>query len=170
MELQFLVNEVMDEASKKHGRTFSSKSQAYADILEEYQECFEELENVEGFLKKVWNGKRNDNIDLIDIEQIKRHALLLVEEALQVAGLCDKYTKSFNENIIPKTDLMNQEEFLNYEFEIIEGEKIFYKEKICETKKGTGTARDCGFCFLKEECKEGKQNICKDKSIYFIEA
>ena len=59
MELQFLVNEVMDEASKKHGRTFSSKSQAYADILEEYEECFEELENVEGFLKKVWNGKRN---------------------------------------------------------------------------------------------------------------
>ena len=40
MELQFLVNEVMDEASKKHGRTFSSKSEAYADILEEYPNGF----------------------------------------------------------------------------------------------------------------------------------
>ena len=114
MELQFLVNEVMDEASKKHGRTFSSKSEAYADILEEYQECFEELENIDGFVKKVWNGKRNDNIDLRDIESIKKHALLLAEESLQVAGLCDKYTKSVHENIIPKIDLMNKEEFLNF--------------------------------------------------------
>jgi hypothetical protein len=97
MELQFLVNEVREEATKKHGRTFSSRSQAYADILEEYEECFDELQNIEGFLKKVWNGKRNDNIDLRDIESIKKHALLLVEEALQVAGLCDKYFESFKE-------------------------------------------------------------------------
>lgn len=97
MELQFLITEMLQEAQKKHGRTFNSNMEAYGVLKEEIEESREEVENLEVALNKFWRGIRGNDVDIKDIKVIKMYAMNLINESLQVAAMCDKYFESFEE-------------------------------------------------------------------------
>lgn len=88
-EIQKLVNEELEEANKKYP-LFHSDHEAYAVIKEEIEECTEELECLQNYMKLMWKRIREDG----DIEKwitlTKKRAMNLAAEAIQVAAMCDK--------------------------------------------------------------------------------
>lgn len=88
-KIQALADEELKEANKKYPQ-FSSDHEAYAVILEEFEECSEEVSGMSLRIAKMWEKIRdNDEIEST-MTAIKYHALHAAAEAIQVAAMCDK--------------------------------------------------------------------------------
>ena len=88
--IEKIIAKELEESKIKHQNNFNSDWEAYAVILEEIQECEEELVKMKECLDVFWQRVRiNDkNIDLGNLRQI---SVNLIQEASQVAAMCDKY-------------------------------------------------------------------------------
>ena len=84
-EVRKLIAKELEESKIKHQDSFNSDWEAYAVILEEIQECEEELVKMNECLDVFWQRVRiNDkNIDLGNLRQI---SVNLIQEASQVAA------------------------------------------------------------------------------------
>ena len=80
---------------KKYGAVYASKHEAYAVLLEEVEEAGEAQEYLEKQLSDIWILiKDNEDIPDIDIHQLKEFAIMLVEEAVKVAAVCERFQET----------------------------------------------------------------------------
>ena len=84
-------------AAGQHGAQFHSAHEAYAVMLEEVQECEEELKEVNCFLAQTWANARNDEKDITPLTLIHFRAINTACEAIQVAAMALKATKGYTE-------------------------------------------------------------------------
>lgn len=88
-----LVDFELEMANKEHGERFNSAHEAYAVILEEYEEAKESLESAGGFLNhSFWVSCRHDENNCIDFaEDIRNEAIKAACECIQVAAMAQKF-------------------------------------------------------------------------------
>jgi len=90
--VETLAWEELQRASKIHP-PFVDMHQGYAVIKEEIEECEEALTTIKTHLDYLWSNVRNDNLGVFKIEAktIKRYAIELALEAIQVAAMAQKF-------------------------------------------------------------------------------
>jgi hypothetical protein len=95
--IEELVKAELVRASKAHGDKFNSTHEGYAVILEELQEAEQELEALKVHLNQVWKNIRTDNEggSLERMQLMRKRAILLVCEAVQVVAMNTKFMKLF---------------------------------------------------------------------------
>ena len=92
-EIEALVKRELEEANKIHPQ-FSSTHEGYAVILEETEELAEESIEIHKIIKTWWTCLRKDEDIAIQknrVENIRKHAVNAVKEAIQVIAMCDKF-------------------------------------------------------------------------------
>jgi hypothetical protein len=97
-EVKELVEKELKSANEKFP-LFRSAHEGYAVILEEVEEAQEEMSYTANSLEYLWHDiKLNDNINLKNnIRVIKKHALNLVCETIQVAAMAQKFIDSLED-------------------------------------------------------------------------
>jgi len=105
VEIRAAVGHEYDRAAKLNGPTFSSMHEAYAVILEEYEEAQEEAESFEDQLKDFWGDVKSNKSPICDmqktneyikneLESMRTTAINAAAEWTQVAAMCHKAIKS----------------------------------------------------------------------------
>lgn len=148
-EIEKLISNELKESRVKHQHSFNSDWEAYAVILEEIQECEEELKGMKDCLEVFWKRIRlNDkNIDLGNLREL---TVNLIQEASQVAAMCDKYSG--------KVAQAPLDEFIIKEYTI--GETFKYKGLLHICVEETNSE---GCCL--EYCSFGNGEDCIEKMI-----
>lgn len=98
IKLEELINSVktLIEVEKNKGIAdhgeFHSLHEAYAVVLEEYQEANEELKRAAFALDVAWKEARSNNKDfsLEAMRQAEAYAMLAATECIQFAAMCRK--------------------------------------------------------------------------------
>jgi len=90
--VETLAWEELRRASKIHP-PFTDMHQGYAVIKEEIEECEEALTTVNNHLDYLWNNVKRDDLERFKIEAkvIKKYAMELSLEAIQVAAVAEKF-------------------------------------------------------------------------------
>ena len=83
----------LESATGRYG-SFISLHEAHSVITEEFEECQEELLEIEKELKDFWKKIRN-NENVEELNHIKYHAENLVKEGIQLLAMCYKFKNSF---------------------------------------------------------------------------
>lgn len=84
-----LVHQELKDANSKFPQ-FASNHEAFAVIEEEVEECEEEMARIEYYMDEMWEKvKKNKGISE-ELCKIELSALHLVQEAIQVAAMCQK--------------------------------------------------------------------------------
>jgi len=94
--IEKLAMEELERSNKRHS-LFNSTHEGYAVIKEEVEEAEEELNDMQGKLLTIWCNVRNDNAyGTMDghVEILRKFALNLAAEAIQVAAMCSKFIES----------------------------------------------------------------------------
>lgn len=87
------VNELAKQELKLANENFppfNSNHEGYAVLLEEVEEAEYEMDMVKSSLNYVWGAVKTD-IPIIPVEDVKKYAVRLACEAIQVAAMCDKF-------------------------------------------------------------------------------
>lgn len=93
-EIERLIAMELEDANKVHP-LFASNHEAYAVIKEEIEETEHEIEAVRSFLKSLWWSIKHDKTDTTKAyKEMKEASIRVIQEALQVAAMCDKAIKS----------------------------------------------------------------------------
>ena len=88
--VRYLVQNELDMASENNGEWFNSAHEAYAVILEEENELYDEYLEVERHLDKYWDSVTKDAADTKELEEIEKRATRCACEAIQVAAMARK--------------------------------------------------------------------------------
>ena len=90
-KLPALVAEELEAANAEHAQ-FHSLHEGYAVMLEEVEECADELKCIENALNCMWGNVKHDAT--VNARQctdyLEQHALYLAAEAIQVAAMARK--------------------------------------------------------------------------------
>lgn len=88
-KIEELVQQELTEANAEHPQ-FHSDHEAWAVIKEEMDECEDEIDSAKKWMSAAWaEVKANEKIEY-SLECIKCHAMALIQEAIQVAAMCEK--------------------------------------------------------------------------------
>lgn len=85
---------------KKYGHIYNSEHEGYAVLLEEVEEADSEMIFVKGILEKLWESIKCNKVNKELLYYVKKHALSLAEEAVQVVAVCER----FEETVVNKED------------------------------------------------------------------
>lgn len=99
-EVPNLVYAEQVNASQKYGKTNHSDHESYAIILEEYEECQEEMNDIKDSMVDFWKAVRNDDKEpekLWALKDMSKSCYNLIYEAIQLAGVVDKAINSICE-------------------------------------------------------------------------
>lgn len=90
-----LVQEELHEANNVHP-LFHSLHEAWAVIWEEFEETKADKDRCETYLKRAWNGCKEDDSEefLAEVDSAKHAAIGVAQEAIQVAAMCQKALES----------------------------------------------------------------------------
>ena len=88
--VRYLIQNELDMASEINGERFHSAHEAYAVILEEENELYDEYLEVERHLDKYWDSVTKDAEDKKELEEIEKRATRCACEAIQVAAMARK--------------------------------------------------------------------------------
>ena len=110
-----IVNELIDDehmsAINKYGY-FTTEHEAVSVLLEEIQELDEEISIVKKDYDRVWKlireGGKQDSIYSI-LSCIRLSAIYAIEEAIQVAAMCDKYRRLLVQMQLTSTNTRKKE-------------------------------------------------------------
>lgn len=75
---------------------FADEHHGWAVMLEEAQECEEDMQQINSELEKLWNAIRSNK--KYDVRTIRIIAMELACEAIQVAAMAQKYIDSMEAN------------------------------------------------------------------------
>ena len=92
-EVAYCVNNEYRRASERHGCYNRSDHEAYAVILEEFEEARDELERVKTILDEFWNLVKADSFDddkYQKLQALQSAAHYLAAECIQVASTARK--------------------------------------------------------------------------------
>lgn len=91
--IEELVVQELDEANKKYP-LFHSPHEAYAVLAEEVDEMYQEAEWTRAYLGHMWECvKADDDIEYIT-NDIRRKAVCVAQESIQIIAMCDKIKQS----------------------------------------------------------------------------
>ncbi|MHC1683445.1 MAG: hypothetical protein AB6733_10895 [Clostridiaceae bacterium] len=95
--LKFVSAKELIRANEKFPPVFSSLHEGHGVLREEIEEATEELEKVLTQIRYIWVNVREDNVhrSLDRITILKKHALNLACEAVQVTAMAEKFINSF---------------------------------------------------------------------------
>ena len=85
-----LAAEELEDANAKHEPRFHSPHEAYAVLLEEFEELKAEVEYMEFILKNMWQAIKRDNNHVGLCEVLKKTTIQAIQEGIQVIAMCDK--------------------------------------------------------------------------------
>ena len=92
--IESLIFKEKIEANKKH-KLFQTQHEAYAVLLEEVEELREDVVNMDIEMNRMWQSVRADEEITPELKAIKSLAIHAIQEAVQVAAMCDKAFDSF---------------------------------------------------------------------------
>jgi hypothetical protein len=92
-----LVKEELERANNENKPVFSSLHEGYAVMLEEFQECEQELDQIRRHLNFLWHYVKQDNeVTVLELaELINKKTILAACEAVQTAAMAVKLIESF---------------------------------------------------------------------------
>ena len=85
-----------EKARKEHGAFFNSHHEAWAVLMEEMEEVEEEMADLKHLESEVWGSCRRNEDPKEILDEMKERAFGLIQEALQVAAMIDKYEATNN--------------------------------------------------------------------------
>ena len=93
------IKEELKSANEKFGDTFVSSHEAYAVLLEEIEEAKEDIEIINGRKDVYWYAVKNGNKEMQanELEEIRKLAVNLASEAIQVAAMAVKVLNSLEQ-------------------------------------------------------------------------
>lgn len=83
---------------KKYGPTYASEHEGFAVLMEECQEVAECDKDMQTSLENLWRSIRENDISNFDLSQVHGFAKCLVEEAVQVAAVCERFMETLRKN------------------------------------------------------------------------
>ena len=94
-KIQELVAFELNRANTIHPPKFNSYHEAYAVILEEYEEMTAEVEKLKCHMGGLWNSIKADADERTHswLEIMEKRAILAAAEAIQIAAVCRKAGK-----------------------------------------------------------------------------
>lgn len=87
--IEELVQQELKEANETYPQ-FHSDHEAIAVIAEEYDECKDELQKIERQISAMWVEIKENRSNEFTLKCMKKAAINLVREAIQVAAMCEK--------------------------------------------------------------------------------
>lgn len=91
-----LIQAELDRANEKFPQ-FASSHEGYAILLEEIEEAENEMNSIKSWLEELWEEIKLNDLEhqKIHIEDIQDRAKNAIEELIQVAAMCEKFSKLF---------------------------------------------------------------------------
>lgn len=89
-EVQALFDKELKKANKESPQ-FHSAHEGYAVLLEEVEEAKEALSNLDFYTERIWSIVKKDDCLTVSLQGAKMFASSLVQEAIQVGAMCDKF-------------------------------------------------------------------------------
>ena len=89
-KVQELVAFELERANTMHPPKFNSMHEAYAVILEEYEEAQEAFKRVERDRDLAWDSIKHDENPAGRLGQMEKLAIAAAAEMIQVAAMCRK--------------------------------------------------------------------------------
>ena len=90
----FLVAEELTRANEIHGDTFPSVEHGMTVLREEVEEVEEQTIKIRKQYDLFWQGYREGLVLEEEMEHMEIHAERLIDEAIQILAMCEKYRKS----------------------------------------------------------------------------
>lgn len=92
-EIKNLIKKELESARSKFPRKQSSTHEGYAVLMEELDELDDEISLLNDYHLKLWGSiKRNHEADqLQSIKQLQKTILKLIEEAIQVGAMINRF-------------------------------------------------------------------------------
>ena len=97
LEGEMLAVTELERANEKFDSEFHSTHEAYSVLKEEVEEAQEEFEYMNHELNCIWDYvKRNKTENaLAHMKNMKKYAINMAAEAVQVGAMCEKFIDSF---------------------------------------------------------------------------
>lgn len=92
-DVELLVQKELESANKKFPM-FRSRHEGCAVIVEEIQETEVELESINESFKAIWNLTKNDQYGENEALKIRKSAISMAVESIQVAAMAQKFIDS----------------------------------------------------------------------------
>ena len=87
--IEKLVKMELEEANETYP-LFHSAHEAYAVLLEEVEELIEDVEDIKSRMNIMWIDIKGDWGITHDADALRNKAIHAIQEAIQVAAMCDK--------------------------------------------------------------------------------
>lgn len=84
----------LESASKTYGETYHTQHEGYSVLLEEVEEAEDDLRYIKENLSELWKKIKGNENDPTLLTIMSGTALLLANEAVQIAAVCEKYKRS----------------------------------------------------------------------------
>jgi hypothetical protein len=97
-KIKQLVKEELNKANENFSQ-FNSDHEAYAVLLEEIEEAFEDMSYCNGSVERIWRlGVKKNDIERIEdeLKVIEEYSLKAIEELIQVAAMVQKFKDYLN--------------------------------------------------------------------------
>lgn len=79
---------------KNYGPTYASNHEGYAVLKEEIEEASDALKSVNQHLNILWKSIRVDYLTEESINQVKKNAVFLAQEAVQIVAVCERFIET----------------------------------------------------------------------------
>lgn len=89
-EITACVKQEYYRATKKYGERHASSHEAYAVILEEFEEAMEDIDAVKTVMNSMWHSTKENESTIGIAKMIERSAIMAAAEMVQVAAMAVK--------------------------------------------------------------------------------
>lgn len=88
---------------KKYGAIYNSEHEGYAVLLEEVDVAGDDMKYIYMSLNELWKEVKSDSVSKDFLTSIKKGAIELAREAVQVAAVCERFEETIANKSEPPT-------------------------------------------------------------------